>query len=126
MVLSLFSIVSFAQNPELDSSKTYTKLELRQIAFKLIEGKECCQLLQVSEQSNVYRNKLIETQDSILVLKTSLLDEQQKLITRFKENEIEFQKALKKQKVKTKLSNSLWASGLLILVGGTVGVFVTK
>lgn len=126
MVLLLFSIVSFAQNPELDSSKTYTKSELRQIAFKLIEGKECCQLLQVSEQSNVYRNKLIETQDSIIIFKTSLSDEQQKLITKFKENEIEFQKALKKQKVKTKLSNSLWASGLLILVGGAVGVFVTK
>jgi len=126
MVLLLFSIVSFAQNPELDSSKTYTKSELRQIAFKLIEGKECCQLLQVSEQSNVYKNKLIETQDSIIIFKTSLSDEQQKLITKFKENEIEFQKALKKQKIKTKLSNSLWASGLLILVGGAVGVFVTK
>jgi preprotein translocase subunit SecF len=110
----------------LDSSKTYTKSELRQIAFKLIEGKECCQLLQISEQSSLYKNKLIETQDSIIVFKTSLSDEQQKLITKFKENEIEFQKALKKQKVKTKLSNSLWASGLLILVGGAVGVFVTK
>jgi hypothetical protein len=126
MVLLLFSIVSFAQNLELDSSKTYTKSELRQIAFKLIEGKECCQLLQISEQSSLYKNKLIETQDSIIVFKTSLSDEQQKLITKFKENEIEFQKALKKQKVKTKLSNSLWASGLLILVGGAVGVFVTK
>jgi preprotein translocase subunit SecF len=110
----------------LDSSKTYTKSELRQIAFKLIEGKECCQLLQIFEQSSLYKNKLIETQDSIIVFKTSLSDEQQKLITKFKENEIEFQKALKKQKVKTKLSNSLWASGLLILVGGAVGVFVTK
>jgi hypothetical protein len=126
MVLLLFSIVSFAQNLELDSSKTYTKSELRQIAFKLIEGKECCQLLQISEQSSLYKNKLIETQDSIIVFKTSLSDEQQKLITKFKENEIEFQKALKKQKIKTKLSNSLWASGLLILVGGAVGVFVTK
>lgn len=126
MVLSLFSIVLFAQNPELDSSKTYTKSELRQIAFKLIEGKECCQLLQVSEQSSLYKNKLIETQDSILILKTSLLDEQQKLITKFKENEIEFQKSLKKQKVKTKLSNSLWTSGLLILVGSITGVFITR
>jgi len=116
MVLSQFSIVSFAQSPELDSTKTYTKSELRQIAFKLIEGKECCQLLQISEQASFYKNRLITSQDSILGLQNEKLKLQDELIEKFKVSQISYEKELKKSKTKGTIMKVGWPITLIAVL----------
>lgn len=86
-----------------DSIKCYNKVELQQILLKLIEGKECKELLNVS----IEENKVLNEQKSLYI------DENIRLNEKLNDSVNEINKQTKRKRIWRSIS--LGTSGALIL-----------
>ncbi len=117
LLLSLIPL--FALSQDLDSIKCYKKSELKVIALTLISGKECDALLKVANDTNLEKDSLIQSKNTIIVIKDHEFNLEH-TITLKQDTTINIQKKqLKKAANKLKWVKAGWASttlGLLLLV----------
>ena len=116
VLVNLTPLSGTAQVLKQDSTKCYNLTELRIIARKLIEGRECNELLKVS-------NNILENQDTIIVsLQQTIIKQDDRyiktnhLITMCEAQKVVIQKELKKYKRRLLWTKIGWVTTSVVSV----------
>ena len=116
VLVNLTPLSGTAQVLKQDSTKCYNLTELRIIARKLIEGRECNELLKVS-------NNILENQDTIIVsLQQTIIKQDDRyiktnhLITMCEAQKVAIQKDLKKYKRRLLWTKIGWVTTSVVSV----------
>jgi len=116
VLVNLTPLSGTAQVLKQDSTKCYNLTELRIIARKLIEGRECNELLKVS-------NNILENQDTIIVsLQQTIIKQDDRyiktnhLITMCEAQKVAIQKELKKYKRRLLWTKIGWVTTSVVSV----------